>query len=59
LIFYLYGQLFLARFCRITLPDGQVKEGKRWITSPMDIAKGISKGLAASALISEVGVDVL
>jgi len=39
---------------RITLPDGQVKEGKRWITSPMDIAKGISKGLAASALISEV-----
>lgn len=39
---------------RITLPDGQVKEGKRWITSPMDIAKEISKGLAASALISEV-----
>eukprot|EP01018_Ginkgo_biloba_P009148 Gb_19674 [translate_table: standard] len=39
---------------RITLPDGHVKEGKRWITTPMDIAKEISKGLAASALISEV-----
>ncbi|KAF5746625.1 threonine--tRNA ligase mitochondrial [Tripterygium wilfordii] len=39
---------------KITLPDGAVKEGKRWETSPMDIAKGISKGLAAEALISSV-----
>ncbi|KAF5741053.1 threonine--tRNA ligase mitochondrial [Tripterygium wilfordii] len=39
---------------KITLPDGAVKEGKRWDTSPMDIAKGISKGLAAEALISSV-----
>eukprot|EP00252_Welwitschia_mirabilis_P001417 TRINITY_DN11281_c1_g1_i1.p1 TRINITY_DN11281_c1_g1~~TRINITY_DN11281_c1_g1_i1.p1 ORF type:complete len:742 (+),score=130.72 TRINITY_DN11281_c1_g1_i1:123-2348(+) len=39
---------------RITLPDGKVKEGRKWITTPLDIAKEISKGLAASALISEV-----
>ncbi|XP_020082672.1 threonine--tRNA ligase, mitochondrial 1-like isoform X3 [Ananas comosus] len=39
---------------KITLPDGAVKEGKKWITSPMDIAKEISSGLAASALIAQV-----
>uniref|UniRef100_A0A0D6QSN3 threonine--tRNA ligase n=1 Tax=Araucaria cunninghamii TaxID=56994 RepID=A0A0D6QSN3_ARACU len=39
---------------KITLRDGQAKEGKKWITTPMDIAKEISKSLAASALISEV-----
>ncbi|XP_031492156.1 threonine--tRNA ligase, mitochondrial 1 [Nymphaea colorata] len=39
---------------KVTLPDGNVKEGKKWLTSPMDIAKEISKGLAASALISKV-----
>ncbi|KAH0968950.1 hypothetical protein GBA52_029188 [Prunus armeniaca] len=39
---------------RITLPGGQEKEGKRWITSPFDIAREISKSLASNALISEV-----
>ncbi|XP_044488306.1 threonine--tRNA ligase, mitochondrial 1-like [Mangifera indica] len=39
---------------QIVLPDGSVKEGKRWLTSPMDIAKEISKSLAANALISMV-----
>ncbi|CAL9073855.1 unnamed protein product [Musa textilis] len=39
---------------RITLPDGTIKEGKKWLTSPMDIAKEISSGLAASALIAQV-----
>uniref|UniRef100_A0A2P2LKS4 threonine--tRNA ligase n=1 Tax=Rhizophora mucronata TaxID=61149 RepID=A0A2P2LKS4_RHIMU len=39
---------------KITLPDGTVKEGKKWMTSPMDIAKEISKSLAANALIAEV-----
>ncbi|XP_010533069.1 PREDICTED: threonine--tRNA ligase, mitochondrial 1-like [Tarenaya hassleriana] len=43
---------------KITLPDGSVREGKRWATTPMDIALGISKGLAANALISSVN-DVL
>jgi threonyl-tRNA synthetase len=36
------------------LPDGAVKEGKKWITTPMDIAKEISSGLAASCLIAQV-----
>ena len=39
---------------RITLPDGTVKEGKKWETTPFDIAKEISKGLASNALISQV-----
>ncbi|CAD5313039.1 unnamed protein product [Arabidopsis thaliana] len=36
------------------LPDGIEKEGRRWETSPMDIAVQISKGLAKSALVSSV-----
>ncbi|KAJ8498822.1 hypothetical protein OPV22_009374 [Ensete ventricosum] len=39
---------------KVTLPDGTIKEGKKWLTSPMDIAKEISSGLAASALIAQV-----
>ncbi|EXB82632.1 Threonine--tRNA ligase [Morus notabilis] len=39
---------------KITLPDGTVKEGKKWVTSPFDVAKEISKSLAANALISQV-----
>ena len=34
------------------LPDGAVKEGVVGVTSPMDIAVGISKGLAKKALVS-------
>ncbi|BFG40296.1 hypothetical protein CerSpe_265690 [Prunus speciosa] len=39
---------------KITLPDGKVKEGKKWITSPFDIASEISKSLASNTLISKV-----
>ncbi|XP_021842004.1 threonine--tRNA ligase, mitochondrial 1-like [Spinacia oleracea] len=39
---------------KITLPDGNVKEGKKWITTPFDIAAQISKGLASNSLISKV-----
>ncbi|XP_057948888.1 threonine--tRNA ligase, mitochondrial 1 [Malania oleifera] len=39
---------------KITLPDGTVKEGKKWISSPFDIAREISKSLASNALISQV-----
>ncbi|KAJ0727175.1 putative threonine--tRNA ligase [Helianthus annuus] len=39
---------------KITLPDGTVKEGKKWETTPLDIAKEISKRLASDALISQV-----
>ena len=41
-------------FFRITLPDGAVKEGKKWISTPMDIAKDISSGSAASCLVAQV-----
>ena len=44
----------LCAFVRITLPDGTVKEGKKWVTSPFDVAREISKSLAANALISQV-----
>ncbi|KAL0718125.1 hypothetical protein Bca4012_067447 [Brassica carinata] len=43
---------------KITLPDGTVKEGKKWETTPMDIAGEISKGLANSALISAVNDEL-
>jgi len=39
---------------KITLPDGTVKEGTAWETSPFDIAAGIAKGLADSAVIANV-----
>ena len=39
---------------RVTLPDGAIKEGKKWITTPMDIAKEISSGFASSCLIAQV-----
>lgn len=39
---------------RITLPDGNVKDGKKWVTTPLDIAAQISKSLASNALIAEV-----
>ncbi|PON44620.1 Threonine-tRNA ligase, class IIa [Parasponia andersonii] len=39
---------------KITLPDGTVKEGKKWVTSPLDVAKDISNSLAVNALISQV-----
>eukprot|EP00262_Sarcandra_glabra_P018471 TRINITY_DN6639_c0_g1_i1.p1 TRINITY_DN6639_c0_g1~~TRINITY_DN6639_c0_g1_i1.p1 ORF type:complete len:740 (-),score=111.58 TRINITY_DN6639_c0_g1_i1:185-2269(-) len=47
-------QTIAGETIRITLPDGTVKEGKKWITAPMDVAKEISKGLAANSLISQV-----
>jgi threonyl-tRNA synthetase len=46
--------MFSAISFRITLPDGAIKEGKKWISTPMDIAAGISTGLAASCLIAQV-----
>ncbi|XP_074273975.1 threonine--tRNA ligase, mitochondrial 1-like [Silene latifolia] len=43
---------------RITLPDGNVKEGEKWRTTPFEIAAKISKGLASNALISRVNGDL-
>ncbi|KAE8648246.1 threonine--tRNA ligase, mitochondrial 1 [Cucumis sativus] len=39
---------------KITLPDGTMKEGQKWKTAPLDVAKEISKSLAANALIAQV-----
>ncbi|XP_059275370.1 threonine--tRNA ligase, mitochondrial 1-like isoform X2 [Lycium ferocissimum] len=39
---------------RIELLSGTVKEGKKWKTTPLDIAKEISKSLASNALIAKV-----
>jgi len=43
---------------KVTLPDGKVVEGKAWETTPYDVAKGISQGLADSTVIAKVN-DVL
>ncbi|XP_057669357.1 threonine--tRNA ligase 1, cytoplasmic-like [Diorhabda carinulata] len=43
---------------KVTLPDGKVIEGISWKTTPYDIAKGISQGLADNTVISKVN-DVL
>ncbi|XP_039278005.1 threonine--tRNA ligase 1, cytoplasmic isoform X2 [Nilaparvata lugens] len=38
----------------VTLPDGKEIKGESWKTSPYDIAKGISQGLADNAVIAKV-----
>eukprot|EP00919_Chromeraceae_sp_WS-2016_P080849 GHVR01191078.1.p1 GENE.GHVR01191078.1~~GHVR01191078.1.p1 ORF type:complete len:788 (+),score=152.20 GHVR01191078.1:73-2436(+) len=38
----------------IELPDGTIKTGTSWVTTPLDIAKGISKGLANSVIVARV-----
>ncbi|XP_056165961.1 threonine--tRNA ligase, mitochondrial 1 [Syzygium oleosum] len=47
-------QSFAGEPIKITLPDGTVKEGKKWETSPLDVARELSKSLAANALIAQV-----
>ena len=42
----------------ITLPDGSEKKGMSWQTSPMDIAKEISKGLAERVVIAKVNGEL-
>jgi len=39
---------------KIEMPDGAIKEGTSFETTPMDIAKGISKGLADSAIAAKL-----
>jgi hypothetical protein len=43
-----------AREISITLPDGVVKTGLAFKTTPMDIAMSISKGLAEAVIIAKV-----
>jgi threonyl-tRNA synthetase len=42
----------------ITLPDGTVKEGISWETSPMTIALGIAKSLYERTVIAKVDGEV-
>ena len=39
---------------QITLPDGAVKEGIAWETTPLAIAIGISQGLADKVVVAKV-----
>ena len=39
---------------KVTLPDGSEKPGIRLVTTPMDIAKAISKSLANNAVVAKV-----
>ena len=39
----------------ITLPDGAQRKGTSWETTPLDIAKAISQGLADKVVIAKVG----
>jgi len=39
---------------QVTLPDGKVIDGTGWVTSPLDIANSISKGLAQATCVSSV-----
>lgn len=38
----------------ITLPDGAERKGTSWETSPLDVAKEISKSLAEKLVIAKV-----
>ncbi|RDX68413.1 Threonine--tRNA ligase, mitochondrial 1, partial [Mucuna pruriens] len=39
---------------KVSLPDGNIKEAKKWLTTPLDVAREISKNLANNALIAKV-----
>ncbi|KAJ3030686.1 threonyl-tRNA synthetase [Rhizophlyctis rosea] len=39
---------------KVTLPDGKVIDATAWETTPLDIAKGISKSLSEAVVISKV-----
>ncbi|CAJ1450212.1 unnamed protein product, partial [Effrenium voratum] len=39
---------------QVTLPDGSVREATSWSTTPLEIAEGISKGLANSSVVALV-----
>lgn len=39
---------------KVTLPDGSEKPGVKLVTTPMDIAKTISKSLATNAVVAKI-----
>ncbi|XP_075980881.1 threonine--tRNA ligase isoform X2 [Anticarsia gemmatalis] len=42
----------------VTLPDGKTVEAKAWRTTPYDVAKGISQGLADSTIVARVNNEL-
>ncbi|XP_043194710.1 threonine--tRNA ligase 1, cytoplasmic-like isoform X1 [Amphibalanus amphitrite] len=42
----------------VTLPDGKEVEGQSWRTTPYDVAKGISQGLADNTVIAKVNGEL-
>eukprot|EP00033_Pygsuia_biforma_P002710 GCRY01002994.1.p1 GENE.GCRY01002994.1~~GCRY01002994.1.p1 ORF type:complete len:694 (+),score=204.63 GCRY01002994.1:67-2148(+) len=44
---------------KVTLPDGTVKEGLSYETTPLSIAESISAGLAQSAVVAKLNDDTL
>jgi threonyl-tRNA synthetase len=43
----------------ITMPDASVRKGTSWETSPMDVAKDISKSLSERVVIAKASLLVL
>lgn len=43
---------------KITLPDGKTVEGFNWDLTPLDVAKGISSGLASDAVVAKVNNEL-
>ena len=43
-----------AKPIAITLPDGTVKPGVQWATTPLEVAASISKGLAGAVVVAKV-----
>ena len=43
---------------KITLADGKILDGHSWKTTPIQIAEGISRGLADQAVIAKVNNEV-
>ncbi|KAJ7855129.1 hypothetical protein B0H14DRAFT_2754902 [Mycena olivaceomarginata] len=42
----------------VTLPDGSERKGKSWETSPMDVAKEVSKSLSERVVIAKVNDEL-
>ena len=39
---------------QVTMPDGSIRKGVCWETSPMDVAKEVSKSLSERIVIAKV-----
>ena len=51
---YIFNIGFAKEKINITMPDGSIKEGVSFETTPFDIAKGISKQFAEKIIVAKV-----